>query len=304
MSIFLNLCGLLVSVNGLPDETLKTFYADYYHCRVIAEQAPAKGIIPQLTPTHKIAMYFPSEKVWWPVFTLDQVGSNSFNRFIQHGIKPGILLPDENFDWIQYKNAKVAVAQGAIPIIEYHPEQQNYFSAKAVLSTAFGLRPLAAFVPTGWDPSLLAQPKGSYIVQQSDPNQIPLPAREIIYKQHYFYNAVQNSAQDAGNQVLINPPEDIPLENIEYPKFGISWNFHGVDYTSTETHIETNIIGYFFIFTSFLIIPLDLLLNSQYPGILTTVGSSVSWVSLIIGIALLSLLIISILRKVRAHGPD
>lgn len=57
------------------------------------------------------------------------------------------------------------MSQGAIPIVLFKTEQPQYFAAKATFSTAIGLRPMAAFVSTGWDENLISQPAGSYIVQ-------------------------------------------------------------------------------------------------------------------------------------------
>ena len=69
---------------------------------------------------------------------------------------------------------KEAVSQGAIPIALYKSEQPQYFAAKATFSTAIGLRPMAAFVSTGWDENLISQTAGSYIIQ-FNPSQLRYP---------------------------------------------------------------------------------------------------------------------------------
>lgn len=74
---------------------------------------------------------FPYQDTWWPVFTIDQISSESFQKFIHNGIRPGIILPDEVFGFPHYFLLKEAVSQGAIPIVLFKTEQPQYFAAKA-----------------------------------------------------------------------------------------------------------------------------------------------------------------------------
>lgn len=94
-------------------------------------------------------------------------------------------MPDEVFGFPHYFLLKEAVSQGAIPIVLFKTEQPQYFAAKATFSTAIGLRPMAAFVSTGWDENLISQPAGSYIIQLNSAN-LPLPSREVRQGQHFL----------------------------------------------------------------------------------------------------------------------
>lgn len=219
MSVLLNVCGLILASQTLPDATMTQFYRQYYHCEIQVLSQNKQETLPVNEP---ISAYFPSAMQWWPVFTLDQIGSESYQRMIQHGIKPGLILPDEYFGFKQYFKAKKAVHEGAIPLALFQPERPHYFASKAVFSTAIGLRPLGAFVATGWDSLLNLQPAGMYIVQNQNNNQLPLPTREISHNQHYFYHGQLSSTQGNGYQVVVNPDVNVPLDNIRYPQLGVS----------------------------------------------------------------------------------
>ena len=60
---------------------------------------------------------FSLTKIRGTVFTIDQISSESFQKFIHNGIRPGIILPDEVFGFPHYFLLKEAVSQGAIPIV-------------------------------------------------------------------------------------------------------------------------------------------------------------------------------------------
>jgi len=279
MSNLLNICGIIIASSQYPDATLQQFYRQYYHCEIKAEQNKK-----EVQRTDDLSMFFPYQDTWWPVFTIDQISSDSFQQLIHKGIKPGIILPDEVFGFPHYFLLKEAVSQGAIPIALYKSEQPQYFAAKATFSTAIGLRPMAAFVSTGWDENLISQLTGSYIIQ-FNPSQLPLPSREILQGQHLFYSAKSFNGHISGYEIIVNPPADLPTTNIRYPQLGISWK-------------------YIFIGLSTVVVPLDLILTSNYPNLLGTFGSYVSWFSLVVGLILLLLLISSIIRRVRTNGSD
>ncbi|OTG78483.1 hypothetical protein B9T33_14295 [Acinetobacter sp. ANC 5054] len=313
MSLLLNICGVIVSVQQFPDQALQQIYQQEYHCPIVQidkNQAssntdvhvPAQEIPVQAAD--QINRYFPAENAWWPLYSLDQVKSNSFKQMIARGIYPGVILPQENFTWGQYKNAKYAVLQGAIPVIEYKHTDPHYFASKAIFATALGMRPMAAYIPAGWDPNILMQPKGSYIIQHFSNAQLPMPARASKLNDLTFYNATTNTQTASGMQIIVNPPDSLPIENIRYPDFGIAWQFHGIPFQSNEHGIQTGIMGYALLVLSVLNIPIDLILNTHYPNILTTMGSSISWVSLVLGVILFLVLIISIVKRVRDNGSD
>ena len=251
-----------------------------------------------------VAQLFPQPPSWWPVFTVDQLNSESFKLLTDHGIKPGVILPNEYFSISDCFRIKKAVHEGAIPVAIYQMKHSKYFAAKATFSTALGLRPLAAIIQTGWDENLISQPAGSYIVQSDEEGDLDLPARAIQHHQHYFYNATTNAGQSSGYQVIINPPADMPVNNIEYPQLGISWRINGTDYQSTPERVKTNPFGYFLIAMSTAVIPLDYIFSAHYPSLLSTFGSSISWISLLLGGFLLFLLIISIIRRRRINALD
>lgn len=301
MSVLLNICGLLVATEHYPDMTLQQLYQQYYYCSI----QPAKSeSSPHIQSSEMVSEIFSQPATWWPVFTADQLQSNSFKELIDKGVKPGVILPDEYFSFLTYYRIKKAVNDGAIPIALFHMEHSNYFSAKATFSTAIGLRPLATLIETGWDENLISQPAGSYIIQSDNKHNLPIPARKIQHHQHFFYQANHNYAQNSGYQILINPPAHLPVNSIEYPQLGISWRFGRVDYTSTPDGVETNLFGYFLIAISTVVIPFDYLFSTHFPSLLSSFGSSVSWISLLLGGSLLLILIISIIRRRRLNARD
>lgn len=301
MSVIVNICGMLIATSNFPDTTLQQFYQQYYHCKIERSYDETST---HIQPAQAVAQLFPQPPTWWPVFTADQLKSDSFRLLIDQGIKPGVILPNEYFSLLDYFRIKKAVNEGAIPVAIYQMKHSKYFAAKATFSTALGLRPLAAIIQTGWDENLISQPAGSYIVQSDEEGDLDLPARAIQHHQHYFYNATTNAGQSSGYQVIINPPADIPVNNIEYPQLGISWRINGIDYQSTTERVKTNPFGYFLIAMSTVVIPLDYIFSAHYPSLLSTFGSSISWISLLLGGFLLFLLIISIIRRRRINARD
>ncbi|CAI3123894.1 hypothetical protein MWMV7_MWMV7_01385 [Acinetobacter calcoaceticus] len=296
MSNLLNICGIIIASSQYPDGTLQQFYRQYYHCEIKSEQTKT-----EIQNINDLSMFFPSQVTWWPIFTIDQISSDSFQGLIHKGIKPGIILPDEVFSFSHYFLLKEAVSQGAIPIAIFKSEQPQYFAAKATFSTAIGLRPMAAFVSAGWDENLISQTPGSYIVQFNS-QELPLPSREIRQKQHLFYSAKSFDGHVSGYEIIINPPADLPTTNIRYPQLGISWKFNNIKYISTPEHVNTSFLGYIFIGLSTVVVPLDLILTTIYPDLLGSFGSYISWISLVIGVILLLLLISSIIRRVKSNG--
>ena len=301
MSVIVNICGMLIATSNFPDTTLQQFYQQYYHCKIERSYDETST---HIQPAQAVAQLFPQPPTWWPVFTADQLKSDSFRLLIDQGIKPGVILPNEYFSLLDYFRIKKAVNKGAIPVAIYQMKHSKYFAAKATFSTALGLRPLAAIIQTGWDENLISQPAGSYIVQSDEEGDLDLPARAIQHHQHYFYSATTNAGQSSGYQVIINPPADIPVNNIEYPQLGISWRINGIDYQSTTERVKTNPFGYFLIAMSTMVIPLDYIFSAHYPSLLSTFGSSISWISLLLGGFLLFLLIISIIRRRRINARD
>lgn len=301
MSVLLNICGMLITTTNFPDSTLQQFYQQYYHCSIehVLTEPTQRPQSPQA-----ISELFPQTATWWPVFTSDQLSSESFKQLIEKGIRPGVILPNEYFSFIEYFKIKRAVHDGAIPIALYQMKHSKYFAAKATFSTAIGLRPLAALIETGWDENIIAQPYGSYIIQSDGTDELPIPARKIQHHHHYFYQAISAPSQTSGYQILINPPSDLPVKNIEYPHLGISWRLNQIEYTSTPDEIETNVFGYFLIAMSTVVIPLDYIFSSHYPSLLSSFGSSISWISLLLGGALLLILIISIIRRRRINARN
>ncbi|MCH7315393.1 hypothetical protein [Acinetobacter sp. ANC 3882] len=301
MSVLLNICGVLVATSNIPDTTMQQFYQQYYHCKI--ETARTESTAQTQTP-QTVAQLFPQPATWWPVFTSDQLDSDSFKQLIAQGIKPGVILPNEYFSAIKYYRIKKAVNDGAIPVAFYQMSHAKYFAAKATFSTAIGLRPLAALIETGWDENLIAQPAGSYIIQSDSPNELRIPARQIQHHQHYFYQAITDPSQTSGYQVVINPPVGMPLNTIEYPKLGISWDLNRTQFTSTTDGVETSLFGYILIVLSTVVIPLDYIYSAHYPSLLSTFGSSISWISLLLGGGLLLILIISIIRRRRINARN
>ncbi len=97
MSNLLNICGIVIASSQYPDATLQQFYRQYYHCEIKAEQ-----IKTEVQSSNDLSMFFPYQDTWWPVFTLDQISSESFQKFVHNGVRPGIILPDEVFGFPHY----------------------------------------------------------------------------------------------------------------------------------------------------------------------------------------------------------
>lgn len=96
MSVLLNICGLLVATEHYPDMTLQQLYQQYYHCSI----QPAKSeSSPHIQSSEMVSEIFSQPATWWPVFTADQLQSNSFKELIDKGVKPGVILPDEYFSF-------------------------------------------------------------------------------------------------------------------------------------------------------------------------------------------------------------
>lgn len=303
MSLYINACNIFIaSLHQLPDPTLQQIYQQTLNCSITRVHATTSANLPSIAAS-QINNFFPNEIYWWPLYTTDEINSKSFQRVISSGIKPGIILSNEHLSFKQYQKAKYAVLKGAIPILEYDPQHADSFSAQAMFYTALGLRPLAAYIPTGWNPNVLNHPKGTYIFQNTEKNEFPLPTREIFFQDHTLYAAQASSYNLTGTQIVINPPDDIPLDNIIYPKFDISWQFHGVAFTSTPHGIDTSLLGYIIIPLSLLSIPIDVIVNSRYPDILTSLGTSISWISLLLGLVLIVVLIISTIKRARKDEP-
>ncbi|MGB8808799.1 MAG: hypothetical protein WCD17_05460, partial [Acinetobacter calcoaceticus] len=81
MSNLLNICGIIIASSQYPDGTLQQFYRQYYHCEIKAEQTKT-----EVQSINDLSMFFPSQDTWWPVFTIDQISSDSFQRLIHTGI--------------------------------------------------------------------------------------------------------------------------------------------------------------------------------------------------------------------------
>lgn len=267
MSVIVNVCGLLVATATVPDATIQSFYQQYYHCNI---ETGTIQVSSQIQPPLAVNEIFPQPATWWPVFSSDQLQSASFKRIKQQGIRPGVILPNDYFSVIEYLSVKKAVNEGAIPIIIYQMKHSKFFAAKSTFSTAIGLRPLAALIETGWDENMISQPAGSYIIQSDRSLQLPVPARQIQHHQHYFYQAVNDSSQSSGYQIIINPAINVPLNNIEYPQLGISWQLNHINYRSTPEQIHTSLVGKFLIAATVIVIPLDYIFSTRYPSLLST----------------------------------
>ena len=75
MSSMIFACGLLISVHTQPDLILSSYYQQYYHCRLEkSSSTQQKGI----SDNSKIPEHFSATKKLWPVFTVDQLDSESY----------------------------------------------------------------------------------------------------------------------------------------------------------------------------------------------------------------------------------
>ena len=90
MSVIVNICGMLIATSNFPDTTLQQFYQQYYHCNI---ERSYDEMSTQIQSAQAVAQLFPQPPTWWPVFTVDQLNSESFKLLTDHGIKPGVILP-------------------------------------------------------------------------------------------------------------------------------------------------------------------------------------------------------------------
>lgn len=86
MSNLLNICGIVIASSQYPDATLQQFYRQYYHCEIKAEQIKAEVQSPS-----DLSMFFPYQDTWWPVFTIDQINSESFQSLSITELDPHYL---------------------------------------------------------------------------------------------------------------------------------------------------------------------------------------------------------------------
>ena len=85
MSNLLNICGIVIASSQYPDATLQQFYRQYYHCEIKAEQIKAEVQSPS-----DLSMFFPYQDTWWPVFTIDQISSESFKSLSITELDPAL----------------------------------------------------------------------------------------------------------------------------------------------------------------------------------------------------------------------
>lgn len=103
MSVIVNICGMLIATANFPDTTLQQFYQQYYHCNI---ERSYDEMSTQIQSAQAVAQLFPQPPTWWPVFTVDQLNSESFKLLTDHGIKPGVILPNEYFSVLDYFRIK------------------------------------------------------------------------------------------------------------------------------------------------------------------------------------------------------
>lgn len=293
MSTIIYACGLLISVNILPDPILSSYYQQYYNC-------PLRTVKPadleNYSNIYQIPEQFPTDKKLWPIFTVDQINSKIYKNMINQGIKPGLLVPPNFMNPLVYFRVKQQIVRGAIPILDLSTVQPLRFNGLATLATSAGLRPMGAYVKEGWNPLLKALPDGLYIVQANE-GQIPLPARLIQTDKHQFYTSYTNSYGFSGTGIMLNPQTDISNADINYPKLGISWKFLNTRFNSQSDQIHTTAIGYFLLFAGIIILPLHLILSTHYPELLGFWGTSTSWLSVFLIIILMIILLATMLWR-------
>ena len=292
MSSMIFACGLLISVHTQPDLILSSYYQQYYHCRLEkSSSTQQKGI----SDNSKIPEHFSATKKLWPVFTVDQLDSESYKKMKSQGIKSGLLIPQNFMKPAIYFQVKQEVSEGAIPLLDLSSVEPRHFPGLATLATSAGLRPMGAYIQEGWNPNLKVLPSGLYVVQ-ANPDQLPLPARRIQSGQQLFYTAYTHSPFN-GTGIVLNPQLSLAESDIAYPDLGISWNFLNMHFNSQQDRIHTNPIGYVLLSAGLVILPFYLVLSTHYPGLLSFWGTSTSWASVFVIIILMLILLSTMLWR-------
>ena len=292
MSHFLHVCGLVVSVNTLPDPVLSSYYQQYYQCELKTvdpvQQQDSLDI-------KQIPAYFPAPRKLWPVFSFDQIHYETYQNMKNQGIKPGLIIPENFMKPSIYFQIKQEVSEGAIPILDLSSIEPKRFRGLATLATSAGLRPMAAYIQDGWNPNLKTLPAGLYIVQ-ANPGQLPLPARLIQSGQQQFYTAYPQTAFN-GTGIILNPQGPLAENEIAYPELGISWTFLNTRFDSQLNRVHTNPLGYVLLSAGIVILPLHLVLSTHYPNLLSFWGTSTSWASVVVIVILMLILLITMLWR-------
>lgn len=292
MSSMIFACGLLISVHTQPDLILSSFYQKYYHCRLEKVSSPQQKAI---SDYRQIPEHFSATKKLWPVFTVDQLNSESYKNMKSQGIKSGLLIPQDFMRPAIYFQVKQEVSEGAIPLLDLSNIEPQHFPGLATLATSAGLRPMGAYIQEGWNPNLKVLPRGLYVVQ-ANPDQLPLPARRIQSGQQLFYTAYAHSPFN-GTGIVLNPQLSLAESDIAYPDLGISWDFLNLHFSSQQDQIHTSRIGYVLLSAGLVILPFHLVLSTHYPGLLSFWGTSTSWVSVFIIIILMFILLSTMLWR-------
>jgi|GEM_PF-142733 len=305
-AVLVLVCQLAVGPIPYAPPVMMQIYQAQYACPVRTQMADSdkKAMSPM-----DVASYFPSPSAWWPVFTMDHLRDPVYRALIEQGIKPGLILPQKTADLVTPKiilQVRRAIHDGAIPILIMPHNKPNSLNAKATFVSAMGFRPLAVLVKGGWSDNLPALLAGSYLIDYSDrpgDGELPLPARENLFRQSFYYYAAHTPAQGGGYSIVINPGSDMLAQGsqIRYPHLGVSWRYGDATYTSTLDGLDTSVQGRLIEFGTLLSVPVGTLFSYHLPDILDLAGSVISWTSLLIGGVLLLLLIIAIVLRWRRN---
>ncbi len=300
--VLLAVCG--ITLGPLPEAppVLASFYSEQYGCTPEV-RADFSG-----DPVARVDLpsFFPAEHAWWPVFTEDQISSPGYRHLIDAGIKPGIMLPENSLDLLSpatFMRYRQAMRDGAVPVQAMSHASPDAYGAKATFAAAMGVRPLAALVTDGWSDNLLAQAPGSYLIDHratAGYNGLPLPPRDNRLGDSHFYYANARAAHGGGYSIIINPViTDASVPGIRYPELGISWRYSDTTYQSTLDGLDTSLQGHLLAVGTLFSVPVGLIFARPMPDILSLIGTSVSWISVVIGGCLLLLLAIAALHRLR-----
>jgi hypothetical protein len=161
--VYIVICG--VTLGPLPPvpPTLERLYQQQYGCAPQHTQHPTDHPIAK----ENAGALFPALDSAWPIFTKEQIGGAIYLETLERGIKPGILLPNDQWEILRpslYYRYKTAIQDGAIPVLEFQSATPSAFSAKASYAAAIGLSPLAALVTDGWSENALFLRAGTYLM--------------------------------------------------------------------------------------------------------------------------------------------
>ncbi len=302
--VSLNLCGILLQPVLAPSPVLEAIYHDSYGCTLESGEASSSTTTVTVSPT-KLYRFFPGQPTYWPVFDISQIHQEDYNRYIDAGIKPGIILPSSLTKAMSLKNywkLRDATKDGAIVIVQGSTFNSKELYASATFASAIGLRPQLFLKNNHLDSLFVNFDSGNYIFNNENyTHHLPVP--NGIHTVHNKNVIPMSTYKTYGNgiQAILNPKFDqLIVENTEYPPLGVEWTFAGSSFISTPESLKTNLAGHAWTLFTLIAVPIGMYLTGDLPSLLPMAANIASSISIIFGLLLIGLLVIAIIRSRRS----